>query len=326
MYSPSEDNGDPFKRGNGGSDYSQPRKSARGPGSPAVPVQEQAEQLTNLRVVESVVIPPSAIEETAAPQSAYVRVMSPDDEPVYANTFSRVFIIALSALLIAAGMGIAILGRLELDDKTILPICPSCNQFVTAMYIVGGCVAGFGLLGIIAAITRVKLVAFLYALILFVIAVLMFCCGVAIITFEVGLKESEVRKLWTTALTDDSDLICDLQNRLHCSGFNSCCQLYDANVTHNVTVFRETYSATNSMCNVTTAEDFLNECDVSPPCWTSNQDYSEPCNAKVTDLVKSHFKPLIGVSAGCTVLFAAATVFAVRMVLKSAPARRSLSP
>eukprot|EP00672_Neobodo_designis_P018405 CAMPEP_0174832838 /NCGR_PEP_ID=MMETSP1114-20130205/3885_1 /TAXON_ID=312471 /ORGANISM="Neobodo designis, Strain CCAP 1951/1" /LENGTH=348 /DNA_ID=CAMNT_0016066705 /DNA_START=33 /DNA_END=1077 /DNA_ORIENTATION=+ len=251
-------------------------------------------------------------EADLAPASSYSRVVT-DDEPVYANKCARIFVLVLAGIFAAAGMAIAILGRIELDHK-VLPICPDCSNFATAMYIVGSCVAVFGLLGIAAAATRFKPLAFFYAFLLFLLAVLCFACGVAIVVFELGLKKSEVRRVWVQEVSDERQVLCDLQQKLECSGFDHCCGVIDV---------AQPISPSNTYCNITSAV-YLQQCD--DRCTESNQKYRESCDERVTDLIKAHFKPLVGVAFGLSVTLMVGTVMSVRMALSSVPAAGRLTP
>lgn len=252
-------------------------------------------------------------EDDAAPlRSEYQRVVT-DDEPTYPNTCARTFVAILSGLLLASGMAIAILGRIEQDHK-VLPVCPKCDTFIVVMYIAGSCVAVFGLLGLVAAKTRLKLVAFFYAFLMFLMAVLCFAAGCAVLVFDLGLKRSEVERMWTDAISDDARLVCDLQERLECSGFSVCCGII--NVSQPIT-------PPNTYCNITLAE-YVRTCDSE--CTDANARFREPCDDKVTDLVKSHFKPLVGVTFGTSVLLFTVVVLSIRMTFSNVAARRSLNP
>jgi hypothetical protein len=296
------------------SQQSDPFISARGERRDAYPGADQ-QQTHHVPPERRVDVVESIQEEDDAkpdPESSYSRVVT-DDAPVYGNKCSRICVMILAGLFAAAGTGIAILGRIELDHK-VLPVCPDCANFATAMYITGGSVAFFGLIGIAAAVTRLKPLAFFYAFLLFLLAVLCFACGVAIVVFELGLKKSEVRRVWVQEVSDERRLVCDLQSRLQCSGFDACCGVIDVNAP---------IAPSNTFCNLT-AHAYLEQCDDA--CTDTNQQNREPCDARVTDLIKSHFKPLIGTAFGLTVVLFAGVVMSVRMALFTVPARRSINP
>ena len=219
----------------------------------------------------------------------------------YRNTCARGLVMVISAVLLLAGIGVCIFGRVE-QDKKVLPLCPECKHFVTALYIFGGCLMVFALLGIGAAVTRFKPLAFLYTLLLVLLAVALIAAGFAVVIFETGLKETEVEKLWNDAVADEEQFVCQLQEKLKCSGFTKCCQ------TDPFT------NISTSFCNATRAE-IIVQCDTR--CTTTNQQFTEPCNEKVEDLVKSHFKPLIGVTFGLAFLLLLVGVSSVRMTLRS---------
>jgi hypothetical protein len=193
-------------------------------------------------------------------------------------------------------------------------VCPDCENFATAMYIVGSAVAGFGLLGIAAAASRFKPLAFFYAFLLFLLAVMCFACGVAIVVFELGLKKNEVKRVWVQEVGDERQVICDLQKRLECSGFDRCCGVIDANAP---------IVPSNTVCNITAAV-YMDQCD--DRCDDTNQQFLEPCDEKVTDLIKAHFKPLIGTAFGLTVVLFAGVIMSVRMTFGAVAARRSINP
>jgi hypothetical protein len=218
----------------------------------------------------------------------------------YKNKCSRIIVIVFSVFLLLAGIGLCIVGRVEKDHK-ILPLCPKCDQFIMAMYIFGGVLIAFGFVGLVSAVTRLKCAAFLYAVVMVLLAIAMFGAGVAVVVFDTGLRESEVEDLWRDAISDHESFVCDIQDRLQCSGFYKCCQVLPTN-------------ASSPNCNATAMQLKL-DCDSS--CVNSNANYTEPCKNKVEAEVKSHFKPLIGVTFGLGFLMIIIAVAAVRMTLRS---------
>jgi hypothetical protein len=256
---------------------------------------------------------PEPPEVDAPPESQYVRVLS-DDEPTYNNKAARVYIFGLSGLLMVAGVAIAVMARVEIDYK-FLALCPECDQFAVALYIAGSTISFIGFIGFLSALTRRKPIAFLNAFIMCITSVFFFAVGVAVLVFEFDLSKNNVRTMWKSALDDESQMICDLQNRFQCSGFDKCCAVWNVTAPFNVT---------NSQCGISSLAEYVEQCDTR--CTDSNQMYLDSCDNEVTDLVKSHFAPLAGVTFTLCVIFFVGCVLSVRMVLHAKPARRSLSP
>lgn len=227
---------------------------------------------------------------------------SADQRPQYKNSCARVGVLIFNGILLLAGIGLCILARVE-KDKKVLPLCPHCSELMTVMYIFGGALIVFALIGILSAVSRFKPLAFIYALLVLLLAIACIAAGFAVVVFETGMKETEVEKLWKDAVDDQESFICTLQDRLQCSGFNKCCQVVPG--TANVSSFN---------CNATVGE-YVSQCDVR--CSTSNDQYTEPCNNKVEDEVKAHFKPLIGVTFALGFILILVAVAAVRMTLRS---------
>jgi hypothetical protein len=236
---------------------------------------------------------------TTAPETWYTP--HDDGRPRFRNNASRVVVLVFSVFLLLAGIAVCIVGRVQ-QDKKILPLCPHCSQLVTAMYAFGGALIVLSLIGLGSGVTRFKPLAFFFTFLMILLAIAFIAAGFAVVVFETGLKESEVETLWTDAIQDEGSMVCDLQDQLHCSGFNACCGL--VNGTTNITI---------PACNATSGQ--LQQCDWR--CTTSNQQYTEPCNTKVEDEVKSNFKPLIGIAFALAFVMIFVAVAAVRQTLRS---------
>jgi len=233
----------------------------------------------------------------AKPQQNYSKLetdggqwYSSDAEPVYRNKCSRIIVITVSVILFLVGVGVMILGKVQ-QDKKVLPLCPHCTDLITACYIVGGALAFFALIGLAGALTRIRCFAFIYTFLLVLLGLVCCAAGFAVVAFDTNLKQSDVEKLWDDAVSANEDFICDIQDRLNCSGFNSCCL--------NIGDFCPNY----------TAAECLTRC-------TSNGNL-EPCQQKVEAEVKDHFKPLMGVTFGLALVLFITAIASVRMTKKS---------
>jgi len=216
---------------------------------------------------------------------------SQDSEPVYRNKCSRAIVIMVSGFLFLLGVAVMIVAKVQ-QDKKFLTLCPNCNVVITVMYIFGGSLAFIALLGLVGALTRIRLFAYVYTLFLIILALACMAAGFAVVAFENNLKQSEITKLWDDAVSDNDDFICDFQHEFNCSGFTTCCNYWAPNV-----------------CNYTAKE-------CLPRCNNSNANI-ETCQSKVESEVKSHFKPAMGVTFGLAFVLLVTAVASVRMTRKS---------
>jgi hypothetical protein len=230
------------------------------------------------------------------------------DPPEHRNSCSRVIVVIISIVLILGGAAIAILGRVQ-KDKHIFAICPHCDDLVLAMYILGGCIALIGLVGLIGAITRVRCVAFLFTVLVVIMALALLAAGITVTVYQAGLHRSEIRKLWTDAVHDDPQLICELQDNLDCSGFDMCCNVTWPTVApmlhhsglriqaapkglHMVALGEGNSTNTTNMTTATTTTTPAPQTTAAPPvttvfpvnvCNITLDQYSEQCAPRCTD-------------------------------------------
>lgn len=268
-------------------------------------------------------------------------------EPLeHRNTCSRWVVVMTSVLLVLGGAAVAILARVE-QDRHIFPLCPKCEDIILAMYITGGAIAAVGLVGVAAAFTRRTVVAVAYVVLIVLFALLCIAAGSAVAVYYSGLHRDDLKTLWTDAVRDEPEVICDLQTTLKCSGFDRCCTLVatapasTAPTTTTVPApparfgavaanaggdsLLQAFTAANgttaapafpfpNACNITAAE-YAQQC--SPRCTDTNGQFQVTCSAQAQEDLKEHLAVVLGVIFGVAALLVITAIAAVRMTRKS---------
>ena len=257
------------------------------------------------------------------------------EDPEHRNHCSRLVVVVISVLLMLGGVAIAVLGRIE-KEKKIFPLCPHCNDLIVVLYIIGACVGVVGLVGLIAAATRVRCLAVVFTVLLIVFTLVLAAAGTAAAIYDSGMHKDDLRRLWQDAVRDDPQVICDLQGSLDCSGFSKCCNLappleapilpsaafaqllLQARDAPNTTTAAPTPSSSafpsNNICDID-LDEYTAQC--SPQCTNTNSANQDSCSAKAEDELKRHIAAVLGALFGLAVVLAATSVASIRMVLKS---------
>lgn len=238
-------------------------------------------------------------------------------EPGYKNKCSRYIVIIFGVVLMLVGGGVIAVARIQKERK-VLPVCPDCNTIITIMYIFGGALILVALLGLAAAVTRVKCLAYFFSMIMLSVALGCMGAGFAVVAIDVGLNkdQTELAKLWTDTIKDEPQAICDLQSALECSGFTQCCGT--VNIADATIEQREKYypisNVSLSTCNVNGTAAYAQEC--ASQCDT-NSKYTETCHDKVVDELHKYFKPLLGVCFGLALILFITAIASCRMTTKN---------
>jgi len=201
---------------------------------------------------------------------------------------------------------------------------------ITVVYIVGATISFVGLIGFLAAKTRLKILAFVF--VFFMVLLFLGCGGIgaAAIAFDQGLSTNQIANFWEEAVSNNDSVICNVQQTLQCSGVQTCCNAYPWNYeSSQSSMFRpfqmllegSTNGGNNNsaVCsNVTVSAANLpslaSVCMQS--CYATNA-YMTPCDTQLQAEIKKHIVPIIIVAFGLAAIMAVAAIAAIGMVLKS---------
>ena len=164
----------------------------------------------------------------------------------FRNNCSRIIVFIFSTILALVGIGLMVGAGLEKKNGGLLPICPNCDQIITALFAIGGIVLAFGLLGFFAASSRSSFVSCVFIFVLVLLCLLFLGTGIGFIVIQGG---SHLDDMWTSAVKHDPDAVCNVQKNLKCSGFNFCC--FDANTSTTSTTTTTTTAASPSSTTTT---------------------------------------------------------------------------
>jgi hypothetical protein len=153
-----------------------------------------------------------------------------EPEPTYDHRCSRRYVFALSgALLLLSAAGVALVWVYALTG------CTGCGTAAVQGTAIGAAVAIVALLGIFAAALRKCCLSVLFGLLLTLGALALIAATV------IAIKPSWARPCFTFAVQNDADAVCAAQQRLGCSGFDTCCA-----ITVNSTLVRQAVLANTS--------------------------------------------------------------------------------
>jgi hypothetical protein len=138
----------------------------------------------------------------------------------YRNRCSRLVVYIFSAIIFIVGIGLMVGGGLQKKNGGVLPICPNCEKIITALFAIGGVILVFGILGVYAAHSRNSCIAAIFIITLLLLAIIFLGAGIGFLVVQGG---SHLEQLWQGAVKNEPDAICQLQDRLGCSGFDFCC-------------------------------------------------------------------------------------------------------
>jgi len=268
-------------------------------------------------------------------RTAYSGDLYGQQDEEFTNSCSRIFVAVLSVFFVVVGVAIAVVGAVQ-KNKQILTLCPRCNDLIIVLYIVGGAMAGMGVIGLLACKTRMRPCAYLYTFLMIALALAFLAAGAAAVVYETGLKKFDTEPLWKDAIREDESFICQLQTTLNCSGYGRCCNAPNYRVRPaNVTALDYMESALGALpgdtptCEIpATSNSSAPPAPVSgnstvtplsevcnPSCYISNAN-PRPCDEAVERDLKKYYIPIIGIGFGLSFVLLVGSVSSVRMTFK----------
>jgi hypothetical protein len=106
--------------------------------------------------------------------------------------------------------------------KKVLPICPNCDEVMKGVYIAGGVLVSVGLLGLISAIFRNRVLGYIFCVLFGVTGIALIAAGGAMVAFDKGVGDLTLDNAWAAATKNDPDTVCQVQSHFNCSGFKGC--------------------------------------------------------------------------------------------------------
>ena len=209
----------------------------------------------------------------------------------YPHSLSRFVTGLLSVVFCGAGMCIMVV---LLEQDAVLPICTQCKKLVDIVVGIGAGLVATSLIGGAAVYTRARPLAVLFAVINVLLAILCFGIGTSAVLLRTGVMDADLASMWRDSVRMDPDLVCTIQRKLNCSGYDTCCG-----------------SAANH-CLAAGSEWNL-EC--AAQCTASNS-HSATCKAPVEATLHDHLVTLIAGSFSSSVAFIGGAVASARMTIR----------
>jgi hypothetical protein len=139
----------------------------------------------------------------------------------YKNSCSRIVVIFLSIIIALLGVAMFVLATVQ-KTKKVLPICPNCDEVMKGVYIAGGVLVSVGLLGLISAIFRNRVLGYIFCVLFGVTGIALIAAGGAMVAFDKGVGDLTLDNAWAAATKNDPDTVCQVQSHFNCSGFKGC--------------------------------------------------------------------------------------------------------
>jgi hypothetical protein len=234
-------------------------------------------------------------------------------------------VMVFSLLIAFGGVGIIILGYLE-KSKKLLPLCPSCDDVVLGLYITGAIVLAIGVLGITAAVARIKCLAIPYTILIVLVGLVFLAGGIVCVLIRTDAGTLDLSTLWEKTVESTPTFICEVEGNLQCSGFSrGCCKtnftaldpyVPFANLSYCfLTLSNGTFSAVNAAYTPVTwpTSDCVMGC--------RNNNFTTQCDAAIREEIKEHIVPIAASMLPFGVLSVVMGVFSLCMTRKKGAAR-----
>ena len=239
---------------------------------------------------------------------------------------SSIFVLSFSIALLLGGLALIVIGSIEKDHR-LLPLCPKCTVIINALYGIGACNMAVGILGVVAAATRKKVLAIPYMVMVLLFAVVFLGLGIAVLVFQGG--SIQLGSVWVDAVKNDPDLICSLQTKLQCSGYhNGCCNGPNTSSVQMMMQYPHhplgallllSLEGNESYCYNRTSVPSWVATDCVPSC--SSNMYTAVCEGALIKQIKDNLGPIVGAIFPFAVLLGVVGGLSLKMTLGAASAR-----
>lgn len=145
--------------------------------------------------------------------------------------FMSCFVLFVAVLLLLGGVALIVIGFLQRDHK-IIPLCPHCTEVQIGACTAGGMFALFGIVGFIASLLRLRVVAVPFMLTALLCGLLLLGGGVFCLVLRLNPDVIDLLDVWEQAVQSSPEFVCHMQQELlGCSGFQlGCCATNQSSV------------------------------------------------------------------------------------------------
>ena len=216
-----------------------------------------------------------------------------DDRPQRSCLSTSVLL--FSVFFILFGIGIAVASVVEQHGERFLKLCPHCQNVINAAYISASIVVVIGILGVVAAVLRRRVLAVPFTILMIVLAVGFIGMGTITLIYKQNVSNVDLETLWRKAVLNDPQFVCSVQDNLVCSGFgNGCCSTNATPVSLNSTAF--------CYINTPTGLDLMPGSG-APVSWPSDDcvsfcsgnSYNTTCQAAIHNEVTEYLAPVVAI-------------------------------
>jgi hypothetical protein len=135
-----------------------------------------------------------------------------------------VSVLLFSIFFILVGLGIAAVSIVEEHGDRFLKLCPHCQGVINAAYVAAAMIAVIGMLGVVAAVLRRRVLAIPFTVLMIILATVFLTLAIVALVYRHQVNDVDLQSLWRSAVSSDPQFICSVQDNLGCSGFrDGCC-------------------------------------------------------------------------------------------------------
>jgi hypothetical protein len=116
-----------------------------------------------------------------------------------------------------------ILGALE-EYHPIVRVCPKCHEIIIAFEVSGSITVLLSVVGALCAVFRLRKVVVGFFGVMMLLGGSLLALFVFVLVYRLNPNLNGFEEMWRSAVRNDQELICTVQNNLDCSGFRyGCC-------------------------------------------------------------------------------------------------------
>eukprot|EP00760_Papus_ankaliazontas_P029466 PhM_4_TR4252/c0_g1_i1/m.64253 len=240
------------------------------------------------------------------------------------STCAKYGLYFLNGLFMLVGIALVVAGVMMRSSDT-MHFCKKCTNLAIAPICFGAFIVLTAVIGIYGVLRRGRCLLLMYLMFLLIVVVSLVVLLVTALVFN--FSEPDLSGPWHSAVRNEPSFVCDIQNALECSGFDSgCC---DGPVRNHTTTsspqvhlnrIRVLQALASSSTNTTAPQCYSLDANGYPPAWVnqtcvagcSANKYRAQCKTVLKDDLKKKLGVFTGVVGGAVVLFLLGVVLAVK--------------
>eukprot|EP00755_Sulcionema_specki_P038872 Sspe_Gene.111727::Locus_93859_Transcript_1_1_Confidence_1.000_Length_848::g.111727::m.111727 len=203
-----------------------------------------------------------------------------------------------NTFLMLAGIALVVTASIALSKPSWLEVCTECAQLLIAGIILGSALFVHSILGFIAILKRKRWLLLGYGAVHVAWLVLFVSSIVLLALVYNGEMNDQMNTLWTNWVKNRPKTICELQDKLECSGWKTCCNLdhpgcFARNETEALTQCPQTCIDSECSCN----------------------QHTDTCEATIDDFIHTYYPIGLAISSAVFIVLVVCIVLTMRQWL-----------